>query len=803
MRRKNEAPLKKVPRPQTRNADIILQAAGSDPIFVGSLSSEDAQVLVNSLADIGVENIYVDDEIGMPSNVRTNPGAIERFEQADAALKLMGLPRAAVDTGRSITLLPKVCTAGEPKEVQFPISVREVESVSLELAAANIAVCYPSAAKVLPIKVLEEIKRSGNVSVEFIRGLSASDVRALRTAANVFCSEMLRGNTKLSQSKIPEVMGIGTPSEIEGYNYAPTSGSKGLGLMNAGSLISGQEYTQLLPFKDVIKANLSGIQEGRKLAMKTKNLGARPKDPSASAKPAAVKKAREKQREWDRKFEEQNAKYARKVSSLTATYTQILRALEPYSPTATCCPLASKDCKVNCLFTAGQRLVKGSIFEEDDLQNDQAPPRMLSGYMHSAFLANPYYFLRMLIHALYLTASEYEAEICAYNARARVDASLSPIEDIEEFIEKLPPAVRLNVYSDYVWELIYRDLFDLFSTTRPQKFGEYTPASVYFYDYTKIPGRWSTAQRKRIFEAYNLDWDSTYDYDMPENYHITFSYSGTDVSFRHSQIANLAGQNSTFVFSTASLTHARIKEALKITKQQFRGRASKSVLRALNNLCEGLEMQLLQAFTAQGFRVQSKDFKYLGQRDIGQFWSKEFILPEMYATGIDDTPIRVISGDLYDIRYFDEYLKDDPTEALIVGLGWKTPKQIKVKINNKSVSVEPAVCSLVLETDPKVEDVSKGVGFGIARYNLGRMFELTKGDVKQLFTVFVTAKGPRQSAVNDLIADLAIYGEDTVNGITFSTETGLPINTMVGSHNLEFVLVNQVVTDLEDAFGEG
>jgi hypothetical protein len=256
------------------------------------------------------------------------------------------------------------------------------------------------------------------------------------------------------------------------------------------------------------------------------------------------------------------------------------------------------------------------------------------------------------------------------------------------------------------------------------------------------------------------------------------------------------------VFSTASLTHARITEALGLTKQQFNGKIGEDVQAELGKLCTNVERLFLRAFSEQGFSVESKDFKYLGQDDIGKFWSKEFILPEMYAVGIDRTPIKVVSGDLYDIRYFDEYLKEDPREALIVGLGWKTPKQIKVKINDKKVTVEPAVCSLVLETDPKVEGVSTGVGFGIARYNLGRMFELTKDDVRKLFTVFVTAKRPDQRAVNELMSDLTVYGNDAVNGITFNTETGLPINTMVGSHNLEYVLVNQIVTDVKDTFGE-
>lgn len=56
-------------------------------------------------------------------------------------------------------------------------------------------------------------------------------------------------------------------------------------------------------------------------------------------------------------------------------------------------------------------------------------------------------------------------------------------------------AVRLNVYSDIVWELEFPELFFDFP-------------EVQFYDYTKIPHR----------------------FELPLNYHLTYSYSGTEKS---------------------------------------------------------------------------------------------------------------------------------------------------------------------------------------------------------------------------------------------------------------------------------
>lgn len=56
-------------------------------------------------------------------------------------------------------------------------------------------------------------------------------------------------------------------------------------------------------------------------------------------------------------------------------------------------------------------------------------------------------------------------------------------------------AVRLNVYSDILWEQQFPELFEAFH-------------DVQFYDYTKVPLRLA----------------------RPENYHLTYSYTGTNAS---------------------------------------------------------------------------------------------------------------------------------------------------------------------------------------------------------------------------------------------------------------------------------
>jgi len=61
------------------------------------------------------------------------------------------------------------------------------------------------------------------------------------------------------------------------------------------------------------------------------------------------------------------------------------------------------------------------------------------------------------------------------------------------------PHVRLNVYSDIPWELVFPGMFEFFG-------------DVMFYDYTKVPGR-----------------------KTPDNYDLTFSVSGTPENIAHAK----------------------------------------------------------------------------------------------------------------------------------------------------------------------------------------------------------------------------------------------------------------------------
>jgi hypothetical protein len=74
-------------------------------------------------------------------------------------------------------------------------------------------------------------------------------------------------------------------------------------------------------------------------------------------------------------------------------------------------------------------------------------------------------------------------------------------------------AVRLNVYSDVRWEHEFPELFEAFH-------------DVQFYDYTKWPGR----------------------LERPENYHLTYSYTGTNASKLTASEYLRVGINSAVIF---------------------------------------------------------------------------------------------------------------------------------------------------------------------------------------------------------------------------------------------------------------
>ncbi len=761
-------------------ADVCLAIEGSEPIYLGELDFETANYLAIEMERLGIA-AYVDDSLdssyGRPfqdppsRRLRANDKSEDlraEFNSLDKSKLVLGaigmMEKQFVNP--KLRLLRETCTVGRHRgqNIEYPISYRDVEDISLEEAAINLAPLFGNlvaAAKQgkgyqfdqinMPQSVHDEFATNRYVSQRFLDQLDEADSASVKNLVSKVVDQIFGTNAKLSKSYIPSEIGIGEPSEFEGYNKAPTQGSVGLNLTNARSLVSGEDITGLRSAKDVVTGLLKQAQKNNA-----------------------------------RNLEHFNQR-------IETTFETILETLEGVSPTATSCTQASKGCYGNCLIMTGQRGNPTNPWGNSS-RIDEGISRMKSTYLHCAFLANPYYFLRVLIHAVYVHTANHMSQVCSHNAKALVDPSLMFIDDIDEYTKKLPPSIRLNVYSDYVWELIYPDLFSLFDLENPKFFGsegEYPKASAMFYDYTKVPARWSTEQRKKLFHRIGMRWERKYEYNLPSNYHLTFSFSGEKNSFFWSQICSLAGQNSTYVFSTTSIMNISVTQALNRTKQIFGDMGGREVAKRFGELNRKLIQLLGDAFRMHFDDVETYELKNKGARYIKPYVGPLGLLPATY--GFIETP--VISGDVYDLRFLDVY-KQKGDNAVIVGLAWKVPLNVKLEVNGKTSTLEPAICALYLKNDENVVNADQGIGFGIPRYLLGQNVRFDAGDVSKVFSLYVVAKSTDQVSANDAISAITkIDEEDLANfAIGVATETGSSINFDIGTHTIQ-ALMTEAVND--------
>ncbi len=758
-------------------ANIYVAVEGCDPIFIGELNSAQTFAFAEELAYLGV-TCFVDDtlEVTPPIRLRANEDEmgfdLSNIDWSDLAPKLLTL--ADRQWMNKKTLLRKKCTVGynAGQDIQYPISYKSVEEISLNEAGVNLAIFDAALAAKLPMSVIEEMAESRYVSQEFIDSLPSNEQKSVSRVVTNLVGKILKGNTKLRKNKIPAAVGIGKPSGMEGFNEAPTFGSVGLNLMNARSMTGGEDVTGLDSIRSVAAEFFHKAQE--------------------------IIEHEERQKKPDRSA-------INKCLKMQVSFRIMEECLDGFTKNASSCQNATNGCYAPCLVTSGRQ---NSI---TDPFGDKGPSASLEGlkggvtrmskaYIHCAFLANPYYFLRLLIEAIYIHAKNHVAQICVYNGEAYIDPDLDPIMDIEDYLNKIPPSVRLNVYSDYVWERIYTDLFSLFDRKRPKVFrgvgGSYAATPVMFYDYTKNPGRWSTKQRKKLFKSLDLEWDPKYAYKLPDNYHLTYSFAGSRQSYAWSKLANMAGQNSTFVFSTMSLMHESISKALKITGQSFGGKTGMEIRKSLDRLDKRLYDILERVFGSipdLTFDIRSITAK--GTQPLVKAVGEGSTLPSALSG------VPVISGDFYDIRYLDTYLQKRGN-AVVVGLAWKPPANVKLKVGNTSYALEPALCTLFLSSPENVDNADLGVGFGIPRYVLGRGVEFKVGAETKLLSMYAVAKSPSQVSTQELMRDLSEADVDRLGEVAIShvTQTGSPMNFDIGAHSIQFLVTNVVAESAEVSF---
>lgn len=769
-------------------AEIYFVVDGLDPIYLGDLNSQTAIDFCNEMDDIGINYVIdnaVVNKMGTRMALRANGNRSEETIE-----RIRELSREAFESEKDIDLTTFIpdsirlsdytfnnpkrkmrsdeCSLGRHlgQEISYPISVREVENISFEEAGINLAFCFPSfiynESLKVPKATFDEFAEKKYVSQAFIDQQSDSDQKAIRRISQNVVDKYFKSNAKLQKQYVPSEMGIGEPSEITGYNITPTLGAEGLNLTNANSLFGGEEITGMPPIRDVLQGHLDKLRR------------------------------RDYDDRWFTTDQKGNKKYFTRdadfAERLELSLETLLEALSGFTQSNDCCTNKSKGCYANCLSFSGQRNKTTNIFKEKT-NLSEGINRMLSAYLHTSFLANPYYFLRLLIHATYQHVSKHLNELCEHNSNARNDNDLQVIDDIEAYVKKLPPSLRLNVYSDYIWEKIYADYFTLFDLDNPQRFGNYEPASVMFYDYTKHPTRWSTEQRKKLFREVGIKWDKKFEYHLPKNYHLTFSFSGTQPSFINSQICGLAGQNATYVFSSASITSNAVSWALENTQQVFGEFSGSEVWQAFERLNNQLKAKLEHYFSLNFQDVDIRNLKYSGSTQLRSKGKLQYLelLPATYFG------IPVISGDLYDIRYLDKY-KQVGDESVIVGLAWKTPNNVQINVNGQSKELEPSICAMFLKDEGNTD---VGVGFGIPRYLLGQAVNFTVDDVPRVLTMYVVAKSPRRKDVQKAIEDLASLDIDQLSmgeefKISSATETGAVMNVPIGSSTIQFMVVDAV-----------
>ena len=118
-----------------------------------------------------------------------------------------------------------------------------------------------------------------------------------------------------------------------------------------------------------------------------------------------------------------------------------------------------------------------------------------------ALFADPVAFARLLYENCRIWAGAWGA------SQARIDRPKGK--------HGRQPLVRLNVYSDVPWELVFPELF----TRLP---------NLMYYDYTKIPARPELAAQVQSDEGFRV-------HPFPDNYHLTFSASGTNEQDAHDE----------------------------------------------------------------------------------------------------------------------------------------------------------------------------------------------------------------------------------------------------------------------------
>lgn len=637
-------------------------------------------------------------------------------------------------------LLPNTITYGPyvGQPITYPITKKQIESVDLLEACVFVATFVPSLAKKLPSKLYQAIIDAdgrGLTRSEILEILSGDSQETIDLIKTTVSSYLLRENTKLAKRKVPSSLGFGVPTEDPRFNLAPIGGGKGLGFLPHDSLINtgygARSYLEIL------------------------------------------------QSITPQEFNDLDAEIRSIIMFTVRKSIEVLRAVKTVSSKPTCCPYASDACKSVCLVDAGQRYATRKTLTGTEITDttklDAASGRVSLASLHTAFIANPIAFFRVFVESCLQESIAHETEIFTEMLRERSRGERITIRSVDTYKKKMPCSIRLNVYSDYVWENICPDLFKIFNgKTRFGSEGVYP--FIQFYDYTKISGRWNAKQKAKGYELLGIDASSDPNptYSRPDNYHLTFSYNGSEASKLQGEFGRLLGQNITYVFYSTYLTNALFSKFVDALDPQTT--IEKTSLTRFVRLIRDSLAQTLGESVPIGSTLT----------DL----SIDEALPEAYLG------IPVINGDAYDLRYLDQYANTSE-EGFIVGLSWKGPTNLTIRYKGTAYQINPLSAALALSfaeklkspnPPPDVKDrnipdlyqkLYSSAAFGIVRLFLGE-FQIEKDGKTIPISLFISPSGnPSAKTTLDLLSKISSRGTlgraselPTPPSITFSTEQG-------------------------------
>jgi hypothetical protein len=715
------------------NYRIILSVKGQDPVFLGDCTPKEVNQITQTLQSYGelrdFVHIYEDVSARKRQGYAANPAPnqfLKEMDKKSLEKLLIQCLQKPLNAFKTAPLNREKCSIGrtfrKKGEPIFPISYKEVEKISMEEVAAHLGPLIPRCRAKMPLQILGLFEQGKTVIPK--RVIDENDLSAVTT---ILLENLFRANLKMAKSKVPESLGIGKPMG-DGLSEAPVSGSLGLQFMPNTTLLTTNSASEEKGFRTI-------IQEYAQEPIKPLKRGHSKSQRSIYHTQIAVKLA-----------------------------DDTLKNIK-----GNACIGASKGCIKACNCWSGGRFnTITNIFGDITNDTDQMAGRMLLGFWQTAFIANPFYFLRLLIEAIYMNGIKHETAILEYNTKEKYLGDPKSMVNVNTYLKKLPLSIRLNTYSDYPWEMIYPDLFSLFNGKRKKGFGTYQPLKVQFYDYTKLSGRWTAKQRKGIWETLDLEipkrtrnslnyqdqfaiGGSSY-YDLPENYHLTFSFNGKDVSKTESFIANLAGQNATFVFASQQLNNATLREILDTSNLQLDSLGSTEIKSKLKLFTDVFKKEVKKTRTV-------KQQTTVPQSDL---------LPLSYM-GFD-----VISGDTYDLRFLDKYAQQQlqgrtsDLDPVIIGLSWKTPKNQNLSINGETFAMNPVNAAFLLDN---VDNARMAEGFAQTRLGLGFKYE---EESRGFVSLYFLSEDVDLESTSKIVRQIVSLSEDEI--VSFATETGRLIN---------------------------